>query len=54
MFKTKFEQVEHEPVFEEELHGPLPEEDGAELEHETTHSSTAGSVEEEDAAVKKH
>ncbi|KAF1811087.1 hypothetical protein P152DRAFT_475134 [Eremomyces bilateralis CBS 781.70] len=52
-FKTKFETVEPEPVFEEEIHGPLAE-DGADLQKADTESSgdsatLNGSVEEEDA-----
>lgn len=46
-FKTKFETIEPEPVFEEELHGPM----GAELDKEST-ASSAKSVEEEDANKK--
>lgn len=46
-FKTKFETIEPEPVFEEELHGAI----GAELDKESTSSSTK-SVEEEDASKK--
>jgi hypothetical protein len=42
-FKTKFEAVEPEPVFEEELHGPM----GEELEKQST-TSTDHSVSEED------
>lgn len=42
-FKTKFETIEAEPVFEEELHGPI----GDELEKQST-TSTDKSVEEED------
>lgn len=51
-FKTKFETVEPEPVFEEEIHGaPI----GEELEKESTVSSanSAQSVDEEDASSKK-
>lgn len=48
-FKTKFETVEPEPVFEEELHGPL----GPELDKESTASSSNKSVEGEDDADKK-
>jgi hypothetical protein len=52
-FKTKFETVETEPVFEEELHGP----DGSEDLEQTSTASTAdsGSVEheEEESAQKK-
>lgn len=47
-FKTKFETVEPEPVFEEEIHGPM----GAELDKESTASSSTKSVEEEDANKK--
>lgn len=43
-FKTKFE-LDDEPVFEESLHGPQPEDDTAE-------STSGGSIEEEDAAKK--
>jgi hypothetical protein len=42
-FKTKFETVEIEPVFEEEIHGPM----GEELEKQSTTSSDK-SVDEED------
>jgi hypothetical protein len=42
-FKTKFETVEIEPVFEEEIHGPK----GEELEKQST-TSTDRSVDEED------
>jgi hypothetical protein len=37
-FKTKFETIEAEPVFEASEHGPL-EEDIAPLEHQSTTSS---------------
>jgi hypothetical protein len=43
-FKTKFETVETEPVFEEELHGPM----GEELEKQSTASSENKSVDEEE------
>lgn len=46
-FKTKFETIEPEPVFEEELHGPM----GAELDKQST-ASTDKSVDEEDANKK--
>ena len=42
-FKTKFETIETEPVFEEELHGPM----GEELEKQST-TSTDKSVDEEE------
>jgi len=47
--KTKFETVEPEPVFEEEIHGASADDFvGYDLEQ----SSTGGSVEEEDKADK--
>jgi hypothetical protein len=46
-FKTKFETVETEPVFEEELHGPM----GEELEKHSTTSSEK-SVDDEDTGKK--
>ncbi len=46
-FKTKFEQIETDPVFEEELHGP----NGDELEKQST-TSTDKSVEQEDIEKK--
>ena len=42
-FKTKFETIEADPVFEEELHGPM----GEELEKQST-TSTDKSVDEEE------
>ena len=42
-FKTKFETIETEPVFEEEIHGPM----GEELEKQST-TSTENSIAEED------
>jgi len=47
-FKTKFETIEAEPVFEMSEHGPIDEEI-APLEHQSTTSSTSSSnsVEEE-------
>jgi hypothetical protein len=42
-FKTKFETVELEPVFDEELHGPM----GEELEKQSTTSSDKSIDEEE-------
>jgi hypothetical protein len=47
-FKTKFETIEPEPVFEEELHGPM----GEELDKTDTSSSSTKSIEEEDASKK--
>jgi len=50
-FKTKFEHVEPEPVFEEELHGPL----GDELDKASTadSSGSAASIEEDYEEAKK-
>lgn len=49
-FKTKFEHVEPEVVFEEDLHGPVGA-DGAELDKQSTTSSSK-SIEDEDASKK--
>lgn len=55
-FKTKFEAVEADPVFEEELHGHHedPEEgENLSLEKEESAGSTSGgSIEEEELAKK--
>jgi hypothetical protein len=48
--KTKFETIEPEPVFEEELHGPL--ENSEVLENVSTGSTDASVEEEEDTAKK--
>jgi len=47
-FKTKFETIETEPVFEEHLHGPQ-DDDQIPLEHQSTTSSdsSGASIEEE-------
>ena len=53
-FKTKFETVETDPVFEEELHG-APSEDGEHIgleKAESADSVTTGSVEGETEAKK--
>jgi len=47
-FKTKFETIEAEPVFEEHIHGPQ-EEDMLPLEHQsTTSTDSSGSASIED------
>ncbi|KAI9785116.1 MAG: hypothetical protein M1835_003394 [Candelina submexicana] len=52
-FKTKFETMDPEPVFEEELHGPPAEDEELKLAKEDSDGSTsAGSVEEEEHAQK--
>lgn len=55
-FKTKFEAVDPDPVFEEETMGALPDSDEPEFgvglkKHDTMDSVSGGSVEEEDAAA---
>lgn len=55
-FKTKFETVEPDPVFEEELHGPALEEkdvDDVPLKVKTAESSASGGSEEESEAKKE-
>jgi hypothetical protein len=47
-FTTKFETIEPEPVFEEELHGAA----SGDADKESTTSNSAASVEEEDAHKK--
>jgi hypothetical protein len=55
-FKTKFETVDQDPVFEEELHGPsrtdTEESNALEKEESTDTSTLAGSVEEDDGSKK--
>jgi len=54
-FKTKFEAVEPDPVFEEEVHGPAEDEedvDDAALKVKSIDSSTSGGSEEESEAKK--
>jgi len=48
-FKTKFEHVEQEPVFEEELHGPEQDEELPETRRVNTESSD-GSIDEDEKA----
>jgi len=53
-FKTKFEHIETDPVFEEEYHG-APKEEMDELTHEKSESAdsvSTASVEEEELAKK--
>ena len=55
-FKTKFEAVEADPVFEEEFHGHTEaSEDGENLgleKEESADSTSGGSIEEEDLTKK--
>ncbi|KAI9678117.1 MAG: hypothetical protein M1817_006061 [Caeruleum heppii] len=50
-FKTKFETLDQEPVFEEELHGPSVDEDD-DGSKERAESSSGVSIEEEERAKK--
>jgi hypothetical protein len=52
-FKTKFEQIDAEPVFEEDIHGALPEDDLPETRRVTTESSESGASVDEEEKVKK-
>jgi hypothetical protein len=57
-FKTKFEAVDQDPVFEEELHGPTQDDidEGSTLskEESSTDSSTPGGSLEEEEILKKN
>jgi hypothetical protein len=52
-FKTKFETVEPDPVFEEELHGPSLEAEDVNDTTRSNKSSTSGGSEEESEAKKE-
>ncbi|EDN04157.1 predicted protein [Histoplasma mississippiense (nom. inval.)] len=53
-FKTKFETIETDPVFEEEIHGPLEDIDGVDgVRVKTNDSSSTSATSEEDIEVKK-
>jgi len=50
-FKTKFEHVEQEPVFEEELHGaPVEDDDELPITRRVNTESSDGSIDEDDKA----
>jgi len=55
-FKTKFEAVDQDPVFEEELHGPIQDDldEGSTLSKESTDTSTLGGSVEEEEILKKN
>jgi hypothetical protein len=56
-FKTKFETVDQDPVFEEELHGPIQDdidEDSTLSKEESTDTSTIGGSVEEEEILKKN
>lgn len=54
-FKTKFEAVDQEPVFEEELHGPTDDdiEQASTLSKEDTNSSNYSASVDSDEGVKR-
>lgn len=53
-FKTKFEQLDADPVFEEDIHGPRPEDEMVAASRATTESSeSGGSIDDEAKEVKK-
>ena len=54
-FKTKFEHIDQEPVFEEELHGPSYDdiEEASNLSREESGESFTESVDDEDGAHTK-
>jgi hypothetical protein len=55
-FKTKFETVDQDPVFEEELHGPIQDdldEGSTHSKEESTDASTIGGSVEEEEILKK-
>jgi hypothetical protein len=55
-FKSKFETVDQDPVFEEELHGPIQDDldEGSTLSKESTDTSTIGGSVEEEEILKKN
>jgi len=58
-FKTKFETVDQDPVFEEELHGPTHEDKEVEeastlSKEESTDTSTLGGSVEDEEGFKKN
>ena len=58
-FKTKFETIDQDPVFEEQLHGPTHEdkevEEGSTLsKEESTDTSTLGGSVEDEEGLKKN
>jgi hypothetical protein len=49
-FKTKFEKVEQEPVFEEELHGAAEDDEGMSQARRINTDSSESSVDEDEKA----
>lgn len=49
-FKTKFETVDQDPVFEEELHGPVDDDDSLSEARRVTTESSEGSIDDDDKA----
>ncbi|KAF2142575.1 uncharacterized protein K452DRAFT_286998 [Aplosporella prunicola CBS 121167] len=52
-FKTKFETIDPEPVFEEEVHGPTVEHNDLEKMSSGGSSNSENSVQEDDQVAKK-
>jgi len=52
-FKTKFEQADHDPVFDEDLHGAPIDEELPETRRVNTESSESGSSFDEEDKAKK-
>ena len=49
-FKTKFEAVEHDPVFEEDIHGPADDDDSLPDARRINTESSDGSIDDDDKA----
>ncbi|KAK6583898.1 hypothetical protein PZA11_003628 [Diplocarpon coronariae] len=49
-FKTKFEHIEHDPVFEEDIHGAVEGEEELPSARRVNTESSDGSVDEDDKA----
>jgi hypothetical protein len=49
-FKTKFETVEQDPVFEEDIHGPADDDESLPDARRINTESSDGSIDEDDKA----
>jgi hypothetical protein len=49
-FKTKFETIEHDPVFEEDIHGPADDDDSLPDARRINTESSDGSIDDDDKA----
>lgn len=49
-FKTKFETIDQDPVFEEELHGPVDDTDSLSEARRVNTESSEGSIDDDDKA----